>query len=99
MPEDELHSQHVPHAIVECLHRDFSFFHQFAQRQNEIFRRREIRLHIQTCFDRLAHRIFHVRRDAMFVVEIFDRRAVGDDIAREIRNRFAAAQSANIDFP
>ena len=78
--QEELHSQHVAHAVIERLHRNLAFFDQRAQRQNEIVRRSEISLHIQTGFDRLSHGIFHVRRDAVFVVEIFDRRAVRNHV-------------------
>src|SRR2546429_9040457 len=78
--QEELYSQHVPHAVIKRLHRNLAFFDQGAQRQNEIVRRREISLHIQTGFDRLSYGVFHVRRDAVFVVEIFDGRAVRNDI-------------------
>ena len=44
--ENKLHSQHIAHPVIQRLHRDLSFFDQFAQWQNEIIGSGEVRLNI-----------------------------------------------------
>ena len=83
--QDEFHAQHIANSVVERLHRHFAFLDQLSQRQNEIGGGRKVGLHIQSGFDRLAHRVLHVCRDAVLVVEILDGCAVGNHIAAKTK--------------
>jgi len=79
----KLHPQNIAHAIVQRLHRHLPLAHQLAQRQDEIFRPRKVRLNIQPGFNRLLHCLFHIAGHVVLVVEILDRSAVRHDIALE----------------
>ena len=81
--EAEFHPQYIGHAAVDGFHGHAAFFHQLAQRLNELFGLCEVGAYIQARFYGLSYGILIICRHMMLAEKIFHRFAVGHYVAGE----------------
>ena len=63
--------KHITHAVVNGFHADSAFLDQFTEREHKRIGRAECAPHVQSRFNALADRFFHVLGCFVFAVEIF----------------------------